>query len=349
MKRIIFTIVFQLLFLFGFSSILDSNSIKKDSIVYYKDHSEKLLIKLGITTTTPTLDIVNTHNNSTLTLKPVGQTSISAAMEYKWFGIGLGLGLPQSEKDINTKGRTTNLDLQFNIYSKIIGGDAYFQHYKGFHMLNPNSFTQWKSDTMPQLGSMKQYAVGVSAFYITNHKRFSYGASYSRSSTQHKSAGSPLIGFYFNLDAAASDKGFVPFDSLLIAARDSFSIYAYSSTNYGISLGYSYTLLLGKKFFTNITLMPGFGFKNITMKNFTIDSTGVDLSSSFSNRGTSSRVMYRFAFGYEGEKYLFGMTFYGSYGAIQIENFQFKPSLGTFRFFIARRFDVSSKNKPKKQ
>lgn len=106
---------------------------------------------------------------------------------------------------------------------------------------------------------MKQVAVGATSFYIFNHKRFSYSAPYVRNSNQLKSAGSLLGGVFFNLDAAGSNGGFVPFDSLLITARDSFPIYAYSSASYGVSFGYSYILVISPSFFINLTLMPGVG------------------------------------------------------------------------------------------
>ncbi len=327
----------------GFSINLNSD---KDSVVYYENFSHKLLITAGINSTFSDLSI-NKKGNHELQIKPLGQVSLMAGFNYKWLGLELGVDLPPNQLEKDKKGKTTKLDLQLNIYSQRIGADLFFQHYTGFHLDNPKSFSDWKSDTLPQLPKMEQYAIGATAFYIFNYKRFSYSAPYVRNAKQNKSAGSLLGGLYFNLDAAGSDGGFVPHDSLLITARDSFPIYAYNSTSFGVSLGYSYTLVISPSFFLNLTLMPGLGRKQIKVETFRIDTTGVQTNSLETTNGVSTRVMFRAAIGYERNDFIIGTSFYSSKGTIAIKNFEFTPGLGSFRIFIAKRFSMNKKSKIK--
>lgn len=317
----------------------------KDSIVYYENLSHKLLITAGINSTFSDLTIKNKNGNKELDIKPLGQVSFAAGFNYKWLGLELGIGLPPNQLEKDKKGNTSKLDLQLNIYSKRIGADLFFQHYKGFHIDNPRNFSNWNSDTLPQLPKMEQYAIGATSFYIFNHKKFSYSAPYVRNAKQIKSAGSLLGGIYFNLDAAGSDGGFVPHDSLLIAARDSFPIYVYNSTSYGVSFGYSYTLVISPSFFLNLTLMPGLGRKQIKMETFKIDSGAVQTKSLQTTNGVSTRVMFRAAIGYERNDFIIGASFYSSKGTIAIKNFEFTPGLGSFRIFIAKRFEINKKSK----
>lgn len=321
--------------LFGFNF----NKHKKEqdtTVVYYNDLSHRLLIKAGINSSFSNLSIINTRDNRELIIKTLGQVSLAAAVNYKWFGIGVGIGLPPNEKEKNKKGNTSKLDLQFNLYTKKFGGDVFFQKYNGFHLSNPGN--TWKSDTLPQLGKMQQFAVGATAFYIFNHNKFSYRAPYVRNTIQVKSAGSWLGGLFFNLDAAAVDGGFVPFDSLLINLRDSFPVYAYSSSSYGLSFGYSYTVVISPSLFFNATLMPGFGLKNVSLETYKFEKGKVVTNAVSSKSGAAGRVMLRLSLGYEKNNFLIGATFHSSQGTIAIEHFEFKPGLGSFKFFIAKRF-----------
>lgn len=334
-----------ILTLFFISKPLLSANKDKDSLIYYENLSHKLLVSTGINSTFSDLTIKNKIDNKELHLKPLGQVSLTAGFNYKWLGLELGIGLPPSQEEKDKKGNTSKLDLQLNIYSKRIGADLFLQHYKGFHIDNPRNFSNWNSDTLPQLPRMEQYAIGATSFYIFNHKKFSYNAPYVRNAKQIKSAGSLLGGIYFNLDAAASDGSFVPNDSLLITARDSFPIYAYSAISYGISVGYSYTLVISPSFFVNLILMPGIGDKRLKMETFKIDSSVVQTNSVATNNGISSRVMFRAAIGYERNDFVIGTSFYSSQGTIAIRNFEFKPGLGSFRFFLAKRFGLGRKSK----
>lgn len=342
MQIIKYLFFFSLLFI---SKTLLSNNKDKDSLIYYENLSHKLLVTTGINSTFSDLTITK-KGYKELSIKPLGQVSLTAGFVYKWLGLELGIGLPPNQVDINTKGNTSKLDLQLNIYSSRIGGDLFFQHYTGFHIDNPKSLTTWKSDTLPQLPEMEQFTVGATAFYIFDHKKFSYSAPYVGNAKQLKSAGSLLGGIFFNLDAAGSDGGFVPLDTLLKTVRDSFPIYAYNSASYGISIGYSYTLVIFKSCFVNLTLMPGIGEKRIRMETYNIDSGVVKTKTIATTKGFASRLMFRAAVGYERNNYLIGASYYLSQGTIAMKNFEFQPGLGSFRIFIAKRFG-SNKNSDK--
>lgn len=127
--------------LFVLSNTLKSaNYSDKDSILYYENLSNKLLIAVGINSTFSDLTIKKSGYKDLL-IKPLGQTSFAFGFNYKWLGFELGIGLPPNQLEKDRKENTSKLDLQLNIYSRRIGADLFFQHYKGFHLSNPGSFT----------------------------------------------------------------------------------------------------------------------------------------------------------------------------------------------------------------
>ncbi len=333
MIRVALLILFTSFFLVVKSQVQNE---KKDSVTYYQDLSNKLLVKIGINSSFSNLGIKNTNDNSEITLKPIGLVNLAVAVNYKWFGLGVGIGLPANNDEKNKKSNTKKLDLQFNWGSRKFGGDVFFQHYTGYYLSNPGN--NWKSDTLPQPLNMQQFAVGAAGFYIFNHKKFSYQASYIRNAIQKKSAGSMLGGMFFNVDASGAEGGFVPYDSLLYTLRDSFPVYAYSSFSYGLSMGYSYTLVISPSFFFNTTLMPGFGIKNIKMETYAFDNGQVITNSISTKKGATARVMFRMSLGYEKNNFLVGVTYHSTQGTIEINNFQFKPGIGSSKIFVAKRF-----------
>jgi len=314
---------------------------KKDSLdtenLYYTDLTDKLIIKFTNSFKYTKLDIKNTNTKKTLKYSPTGTIDLGLTFNHKWLGLGVSVGLPSGAESDSLKGKTSKFDLQLNIYSKRIVIDALYQKYKGFYIQNPGDFTSWDSTTvMPQLPNMETYFLGASAYYIFNHKKFSYRAAYVRNVVQNKSKGSILAGPFLNIATARSPGGFVP-DSLPAGVRDTFNISSFSSTSYGLAVGYTYSVVIVKKVFMNFSIVPGLGVKNIRIKQGEVEKS--------SQRGIAARLTYRFAFGYEHRWFLLGLTLYGTTGNIAIENYEFSPGAGMLRLFVAKRLNVIKKKK----
>ncbi len=192
------------------------------------------------------LQLTNKNTKKTVKLSTAGSLDLGFGFSYKWLGLGFTYGMPTGAASDSTKGKTKRFDFQLNIYSKRVVVDGLYQRYKGFHLENPGDFANWDSTTMlPQLPDMENYSLGVSAYYIFNYKKFSYRAAYVRNEIQNKSAGSLLIGPFFNADAATTTNGFIP-DNMPDEVQDTFDISNYSSISYGLAVGYTYSVVIKK-------------------------------------------------------------------------------------------------------
>jgi len=341
-----FTSTFFVSFLFfstSFSQVISEINAfnRKDSAevlsTYYTDLTDKVLVKFSSNIKYTGLQITNRNTSKTLKMAPASSLDLGLAFNYKWLGLGFSLGLPSGKESDSTKGKTQKFDIQLNVYSKRFVVDALYQRYKGFHIANPGDFYNWDTTSVfPQLPSMQISSLGVSAYYIFNYKKFSYKAAYVRNEVQNKSAGSLLVGPFFNRDGGNTVNGFVP-SSLPSDVQDSFDVDYFSSISYGLAVGYTYSVVLKNKFFMNFSLVPGLGVKNI--------KTNLNGKERASTNGLAGRVSYRFALGYEHQWFLLGLTAYGTQGNIVINNFEFKPGGGMFRLFVARRLDIVRKKK----
>lgn len=310
---------------------------------YYTDYSDELLLKFGTVVKSNKLEIINTNDKQSAKFAPAGITSLGGGVNYKWLGLSISFGLPSKPEDDEKYGKTQRFDAQLNIYSKKFGIDVIVQNYNGFYLENPEALTTWEEDYQPQLPRMQSLSVGAGGYYFFNNKKFSYKAAYVRNTIQNKSAGSLLLGGFYSLDYAGFEEGaydedtivsFIP-KTLPQEVSDSFDIKAFRSYTYGISFGYTYTLVFLKKCFINLSLAPGIGAKSLVVYN----SQGENTTKS----GVATRITVRSSFGYDNKHFIVGLTSYVRTANINFENYDIKPSTSNVRFFIAKRFSLKKK------
>jgi len=334
-KHLIFVVI-----LFGGSlarcQSADINISDTAKSTYYTDYSEQLLIKFGTVVKSNKLELINKNDNQHAKFSPTGLSSLGGGFNYKWLGLAVSFGLPSPEESVRKFGNTRKFDAQLNIFSKKFGVDVIFQNYKGFYLENPTALTTWPKDSFPHLPTMETTSIGIEGAYFLNHKKFSYKAAYVRNTVQNKSAGSLLLGGFYSLDYAGftsydSTSSFIP-KELPKSVADSFDISSYMSSSYGVSVGYTYTIVFLKKWFVNLSLVPGFGAKNLKIHN----SLGeIDTKS-----GAMSRFTVRFATGFESKHFLIGLTAYFRTADITYENYSIKPSTSNAHLFVAKRFSL---------
>lgn len=149
-------------------------------------------------------------------------------------------------------GKTKSFDFQWHTYGRKYAFDLFIQRYKGFYMENEKV----KSDYVlcPDL-QVHQY--GVNAEYIFNNKRFSYKAAFNQSERQLRSAGSLLLGGGIYFSDIRSDSSFV------YGERNDLKNF-----QFGVSIGYAYTWVLGKHWHITAAATTGINFGSETIGRF---------------------------------------------------------------------------------
>jgi len=283
-----------------------------------------------------TINLMNTNTKKKLNLSPNGQMNFGLGFNYKWMGLGVAFKLPLSKNDDDIYGKTKRFDFQLNIFARSFGIDFSTQYYKGFYVTNPADFISWNREEFPTLPNLEILSSELSAYYFSNNKRFSYRAAFVRNEIQKKGAGSPIFGAYVRYDLAVSPDGFVP-KELPESVKDTFDISAFITTNYGLSIGYTFTFVIWKKFFINISMVPGLGSK--TLKVYTSEGE-------FRTKpGLSGRYVGRLALGYEHKYFYLGLSSTSISNNVTYENLTLSSSTTKFRIFVGKRFDLKKKKK----
>lgn len=314
---------FKLLYVYLFDIKYDTTRIN--------DFTHKLNIYTGFIGKFHSIELDNPDINKKIKYEPNGNTSIMVGFNYKWLGLGFNFSPDFLNKDDETYGQSKRFDTQLNIYTKSFGIDAYLQYYKGFYLKNPDDFINWTNENFPLNPDLESLSFGLSGYYFFNNKKFSYKAAFNRTQVQKKSAGSFILGTFFNANIANSAGGFIP-NELPDSLIDYYNLDAYVTSSIGISCGYTYTFVFLKNFFINASLVPGLGYRSATFQTIDKDTkiTG-DITGSLNAR---------IALGYEGKHLYTGLTFVSFADSYNYESISISSSTGNIRFFIGKRFNT---------
>lgn len=334
MNSIITTIVSLLLFInFAFSQVESKIKTKESKFdtSFVEDISNHLSIRAYNTWKNSEVTFTDITTNKSIILAPNNSVDLGFEFDYKWLGFGFNLGINKINNDDTTFGKTTRTDFQFSIYGNSYGFDAYFQSYKGFYLKNYNNYIDTTFTIYPQLNNMELFSTGLSGYYVFNHKKFSYKAAYVRNQLQKKGQGSMVLGAYFNYSAGNKLNGFSD-DVLPDSVKTLFNVKAFTSSSYGINFGYTFTFIIAKVFFINLSLSPGIGIAN----------TNIITSDDIIDNNTilASNYTARFAFGFEKRTFYFGFNGFATGAAYKFKGTRIQPTTSNLKFFFGKRFGM---------
>jgi hypothetical protein len=276
------------------------------------------------------------HSKENIRVRPNEAGSVGLRVSHRWLSGALSFGIKnlQAEK----RGTTEFLNLTANIFRPKFGLDAYYLSYKGQYITNKyiSELPQFiDNQSYPILPHLSTLFSGANAYYVFNHKKYSYRASFLYNEIQQKSAGSFLLAASYSFFKLTSDSGFVPND-LRSGIPSTSQVINGRFNSLSLMPGYAYTFVIRKKYF--ITLAPSLGLMT-QFQHYT--------SSAGTTRGVSDesvlypRAMARAALGYNSAKWYFG------FGAL-VDNYIIKLpqkdlliyNIGNASFYIGYRLNV---------
>ena len=140
-----------------------------------------------------------------------------------------------------------------DLYYRKTGSDFKLRSHKGFKKSTPH-FNNYDFD------GLQSEIIGLNAYWIFNHKKFSYPAAYSQSTNQRRSAGSFMAGFSYSQHKISFDPEKLPAEILnQLDYGLQFNQIKYS--DYSLGFGYGYNWVFAKNWVSNLSLLPGIGYK----------------------------------------------------------------------------------------
>ena len=224
------------------------------------------------------------------------KTTISLGASY------LGVALSLSLNPAQLAGKYHDFEINFKSYGRRFGFDVSYTDAKNFE-------GWYDADGLPRYtlpdGTLAVKTLNANAFYIFNHRRFSYPAAFSHNYIQRRSAGSFLLAASFQWQHAFHDWDL---DTKL------------RMTNIGLGAGYGYNFVPHRGWLLHISALPTFILYSHTSMTFGEDR--IPLHYHFPEVIITSRgaVVRQWTKTYAGISMRFNFTNIGSEKSLAVHN-----------------------------
>ena len=180
---------------------------------------------------------------------------------FGWRWIFLGYTFDVEDLFGDNKNKPKKKEMSLNIYSSKFGMDLYYRKTgSDFKLRSQEGFNLDEQFKNIQFDGLQSNIIGLNAYWIFNHKKFSYPAAYSQSTNQRKSAGSFMAGFSYSRHKIFFDHNKLP-DPMTENLNPQLQFNKIKYSDYSLGFGYGYNWVFAKNWVSNLSLLPGIGFK----------------------------------------------------------------------------------------
>ena len=180
---------------------------------------------------------------------------------FGWRWIFLGYTFDLEDLFGENKNKPKKKEMSLNIYSSKFGMDLYYRKTgSDFKLRSQEGFNLDEQIKNIQFDGLQSNIIGLNAYWIFNHKKFSYPAAYSQSTNQRKSAGSFMAGFSYSRHKILFDHNKLP-DPMKENLNPQLQFNKIKYSDYSLGFGYGYNWVFAKNWVSNLSLLPGIGFK----------------------------------------------------------------------------------------
>lgn len=199
--------------------------------------------------------IKETKSHQSITFSPKPGVRIGPYLGWRWLFFGYTFDISSLWKGH----KSTKTEFELSLYSSMLMCDLIYRRTgDDFQLRRLSGFDQNAEQLEGKyFNGVRSNTIGINAYYIFNHKRFSYPAAYAQSTVQKKSCGTWKAGFSFDLHELNFDYRKLP-DNLPLSDDLKFKQNKY--WNLSISAGYGYNWVFKKNCLLNISLTPAIGY-----------------------------------------------------------------------------------------
>lgn len=198
----------------------------------------------------------------TIYTKPVPNVKLGPYFGWRWIFLGYTFDISHP----SAPGKTS--EFNFSLYSSMLGCDFLYIHNNGdYRLRKAEGFDEVEPKSvkgMPFTG-LDANTLSFSAYYVFNHRHFSYLAAYNQSTVQRKSCGSGLLGAGYSRQHIKFDYTQLP--TTLIGDANNEKIIdelKFNEINYKyyyISGGYGYNWVFARNWLLAGSIMPSVGLR----------------------------------------------------------------------------------------
>ena len=212
-------------------------------------------------------------NVQSISTKPAPNVKVGPYFGWRWIFLGYTFDVA------HPKALGKSSEFSFSLYSSMLGcdlifiknmGDYRLRKATGFENVEPNDVRN-----LPFSG-IDAKTFSFSAYYVFNHRHFSYPAAYNQSTVQRKSCGSLMLGAGYSKQVINFDYKKLPYILIGNTGEKLNETLKFSEINYHYyyaSIGYAYNWVFAHDWLLGASVMPSIGVRK--MKGEKINGNGV--------------------------------------------------------------------------
>lgn len=307
---------------------------------YIESYKHQLTTRLYTSRKFTRFNLRDRSENASLHFRPNPQLNLGIGATYSAFTLNLGFNFPFINDDDDKYGNTDYLDMQTHIMLRKLTIDFYFSITQGYHIGNPAErlLNYQPSSGYPKRPDILTVNLGTQAYYIFNHRKFSYRAAFNQDERQIKSAGSLLAGPAIYSNYIRGDSAYIPANIYPATFFEGYHLKSSRYTRIAMGAGYAHNFILKKKFFLTLSLIGGLGggFMKISAEESDVGSKN--------NFDLSYLYTARTATGYNSKKLFIGFSYVLTVQntPVPINKATYVFDAGNLRFNIAWRFQFEA-------
>lgn len=219
-----------------------------------------------------------TGDTQTISTKPEPSIKLGPYFGWRWIFLGYTFDVSHPK----SAGKASELSLR--LYSSMLGLDFVYMHNDGGYRLGRTEGfegVEKKQFRGTSFSGMSSNSLTASAYYVFNHRHFSYPATFNQSTVQLRSCGSPMMGLGYSHQKVKFDYTRLP-QALIGTPTDERIIeeLKFSNVNYDyyyISGGYAYNWVFARHCVLGASLMPTIGIRKAKGEKLRGDELLMDL------------------------------------------------------------------------
>lgn len=266
----------------------------------------------------------------TLRISPNMNYKLGAYFGWKWIFIGYSIDM----KNLFSKNKVSDQRTEFalSLYSSIVGCDLYYRKSgNAFKLRNMSDFFPegYSEKIDKNINGFSVDIAGLNAYWILNHKRFSYPAAYSQSTNQKRNAGSIIVGFSFSTHKINFDYEKLPID-VQTQLDDGLKFRKLTYSDYSLSAGYTYNWVFARNCLFNASLAPAIAYKRSKVNSEKTNYPAL--------KNINFDLITRAGITYNNSKYFIGASLVMNTFGYRSDNFSMSNSFGTIRIYAGFNF-----------
>lgn len=264
-----------------------------------------------------------------LNFSPNLGTKMGIYFGWRWIFLGYTFDI----KDLfgNNKDKPQKKEMSLNIYSSKFGIDLYYRKTgSDFKLRSHEGFQLNEEFKNIHFDGLESRIKGLNAYWIFNHRKFSYPAAYSQSTNQRKSAGSFMAGFSYSQHKISFNYEKLP-EEMETQLNPNLRFNRIKYSDYSLGVGYGYNWVFAKNWVSNLSLLPGIGYKKSK-----IDDN--DFKNEHWIEDINFNLITRAAIVYNNSKYFIGASLVMHTYDYRKPNLSVTNSFGTLRIYVGFNF-----------